>query len=245
MSGRRILRALANGETDPEKLAARGDPHLQCGLAVLIDALTGSMQPIHRTLLRQHLDRIELLDKQIDELNKSCAALLQEHQDAMVRLIEVPGIGAEAGQEILAEIGPAAAAFPSAAQLASWIGVCPGSNQSAGQNHSARSAKGNRFLRRLLCQAAQAAVRTKGSHFQSLFKRLIVRLGYTKAIWAIAHRMCRILWKILHERDRFVEHGEAINPKAVQRCVNHHLKALRKLGYQIPNLARPAVLPAT
>ncbi len=243
VSGRRILRALAKGESDPEKLAALGDQHLKCGQTVLVDALKGSMNEILRTLLGQHLDRIELLDKQIEELNKSCAALLQTHQDTVIRLIEVPGIGAEAAQEIIAEIGPAAMAFPSAAQLASWIGVCPGSKQSAGQNQSGSSAKGNRFLRRVLCQAAQAAVKTKGSHIESLFKRLIVRLGYTKSIWAIAHRLCRIIWKILHEQARFIEHGEAINPKAVQRCINHHLKALRRLGYQIPAAPLAAMVP--
>ena len=234
VSGWRILRAMAKGETDPEKLAELGDEHLKCGRAVLADALTGTMNDIHRMLLGQHLDRIALLDRQIEELNKACAAHMQAHQEAVVRLIAVPGIGAEAAQEILAEIGPTAAAFPSAAQLASWIGVCPGSNQSADQNHSGHSAKGNRFLRRLLCQAAQAAVRTKASHLQSVFKRLIVRLGYTKAIWAIAHRLCRIIWNILHQGQRFIEQGEAINPKAVQRCINHHLKALRRLGYSVP-----------
>ena len=156
----------------------------------------------------------------------------------------MPGIGAEAAQGILAEIGPTAAAFPSAAQLASWIGVCPGSKQSAGQNPSSRSAKGNRFLRRLFCQAAQAAARTKGSRLQFLFRRLIVRLGYVKAIWAIAHRLCRIVWNILHQGARFIEHGEAINPKAVQRCINHHLKALRRLGYPVPAAVAPEVTPS-
>jgi transposase len=234
VSGRRILRALGGGETNPETLAGLGDQHLKCGLGLLVDALTGSMGDIHCRLLTQHLDRIDLIDRQIDELNKLSAAQMQKHQDAVLRLIEVPGIGAEAAQEILAEIGPQAAAFPSSPQLASWIGVCPGSNQSAGQNHSGRSAKGNRFLRRLLCQAAQAAVRTKGSHLQSVFQRLIVRLGYVKAVWAIAHRLCKIVWNILHQGARFVELGEAINPKAVRRAINHHLKALRRLGYHIP-----------
>lgn len=233
-SGWRILQALANGETDPEKAAALGDERLKCGRKVLIDALTGAMTDIHRLLLKQHLERIALLDRQIEELNRLCAAHMQAHHDAVVRLIAVPGIGVQAAQEIVAEIGPTAAAFPSAAQLASWIGVCPGSNQSADQNQSGHSAKGNRFMRRLLCQAAQAAVRTKGSHVQSVFKRLIVRLGYNKAIWAIAHRLCRIIWKILHQGDRFIEHSDAINPKAVRRCIHHHLRALRRLGYNIP-----------
>lgn len=233
-SGRRILRALARGEADAEQLAALGDENLKCGKAVLVDALTGSLSALHRILLGQHLDRIELLDRQIEELNRLCAAHMQAHQDAVVRLIAVPGIGAEAAQEIIAEIGPTASAFPSAAQLASWIGVCPGSHESAAQNRSGHSAKGNRFMRRLLCQAAQAAVRTKGSYLQSVFKRLIVRLGFTKSIWAIAHRICRMIWKILHQGEQFIEHGEAISPKAVRRCITHHLKALRRLGYQIP-----------
>jgi transposase len=234
VSGRRILHAIAQGESSPEALAARGDKHLKCSLAVLEDALTGSMGDIHRQLLAQHLDRIELIDRQIDALNKLAASRMQKYQDAVSRLIEIPGIGAEAAQEILAEIGSEAAAFPSAEQLASWIGVCPGSNESAGENHSGRSAKGNRFLRRLLCQVAQAAARTNGSHLQVVFKRLVIRLGYVKAVWAIAHRICKIVWKVLRKGDRFIESSETRNPKAVQRAINHHLKALRRLGYSIP-----------
>ena len=233
-SGRRILRAMAKGGTSPEALAALGDKSLKCGLPALVDALTGSMGDLPCQLLAQHLDRIELIDRQIEELNQLVASEMSRHQEAITHLIEIPGIGAEAAQEILAEIGPGAAAFPSAAQLASWIGVCPGSNESAGENHSGRSAKGNRFLRRLLCQAAQAAARTNGSHLQSVFKRLIVRLGYVKAVWAIAHRICKIVWNVLHKGARFVEFSEARSPKAIRRAINHHLKALRRLGYSIP-----------
>jgi len=119
VSGRRILRAMAQGETSPEALAALGDRHLKCGLPALLDALTGSMGDIHCRLLTQHLDRIDLIDRQIEELNKLAATQMQKYQDAVTRLIEIPGIGAEAAQEIIAEIGPEAAAFPSAEQLAS------------------------------------------------------------------------------------------------------------------------------
>jgi transposase len=234
-SGKRILRAMAKGESCAEVLAALGDKSLKCGVPTLVDALTGSMREIHCRLLAQHLDRIELIDGQIQEVNKLAAAQMQQYQDAVTRLIEIPGIGAEAAQEILAEIGPAAAAFPSAQQLASWIGVCPGSQESAGENHSGRSAKGNRFLRRLLCQAAQAAVRTNGSHLQSVFKRLVVRLGYVKAVWAIAHRICKIIWNVLRKGERFTEFSEARNPRAIERAIKHHLRALRRLGYSIPS----------
>jgi len=233
-SGRRILYAMSQGETNPETLAGLGDSRLKCEREALVDALTGAMGELHRGLLAQHLERVEMVDRHIAELNQLAAARMRIWQDAITRLIEIPGVGVEAAQEILAEIGPEAAAFPSAAQLASWIGVCPGSNESAGENHSGRCAKGNRFMRRLLCQAAQAAVRTNGSHLQALFKRLVVRLGYVKAVWAIAHRLCKIIWNILRKGARFIEFSEARNPKAVQRAINHHLKALRRLGYQIP-----------
>lgn len=242
-SGRRILRALAREETSPQALAALGDGRLKCGVAALTDALTGAMEEIHRKLLGQQLDRIDLIDTQIEELNQTAAAHMLPFQDAVTRLVEIPGIGPEAAQEIIAEIGPQAAAFPSAPQLASWIGVCPGSSESAGENHSGRSAKGNRFMRRLLCQAAQAAARTKDSHLQSVFKRLVVRLGYVKAVWAVAHRIAIIVWKVLHNGERFVERGEARNPKAVQRAITHHLRALRRLGYPVPSVPQTCAAP--
>ena len=239
-SGRRILRAMAQGEEDPDALAALASERLKCNEETLKDSLQGSMTIVHQTLLAQHLDRIELIDRQIEQLNRLCAEHMQAHQGAIVRLVQVPGIGPETAQEIIAEIGPAASAFPSGPQLASWIGACPGSHESAGQNKSGHCAKGNRFVRRVLCQAAQAAVKTNGSHIQSIFKRLIVRMGYTKAIWAIAHRLCRIIWKILHEGVQFIEHSAAVNPKAIRRSINKHLRALRRLGYIIPESVVPS-----
>lgn len=234
VSGQRILHALAQGHTDPDALAALADRRLRCGREVLIDALQGHFRPVHQWLLGQLLERWTTIRQQIDQLNQHAAQSMQRYSAAVQRLIEVPGIGAEAAQEILAEIGPLAAAFPSSANLASWIGVCPGLQESAAQNHSGRCAKGNRYIRRVLCQVAQAAVRTKGSHLQIVFKKLIVRLGYNKAVWAVAHKITIIIWNILHNDARYIEHGEAINPKAVQLAIHHHLKALRRLGYPIP-----------
>jgi hypothetical protein len=94
--------------------------------------------------------------------------------------------------------------------------------------------KGIAFLRRLLCQAAQAAAGTNVSHLQSVFKRLVVRLGYVKAIWALAHRISRIIWNVLRRGARFVEFSEARNPEAIQQAINHYLRALRGLGYPVP-----------
>ena len=113
------------------------------------------------------------------------------------------------------------------------VGTCPGKDESAEENHSSRSAKGNKYLRRVLNQAAHAAVRKKGSHFQAVFRRLLPRLGYKSAIWAIAHRLCRVIWKILHEGVQYIEQGSEPDPKARKHRARSLARALRKLGYNV------------
>jgi hypothetical protein len=146
---------------------------------------------------------------------------------------EIPGFGADSAQQLIAEIGVDASAFPSAGAFASWFGACPGSNESAEKNNSSRSPKGNRFVRRLLNQAAQEAVKKKGSHFQSLFRRLLARLQYNGAIWTVAHRLGRLVWKILHDGVRYIEQGQETNPKAKKRRASKMVQALGKLGYTV------------
>jgi len=144
VSGRRILEALSQGETDAVKLAELGDDRLRCTQEQLADALRGSPEPSHRALLKLHLERLKLLDQQIDQLSQRSATALKQHQDAVVRLAEVPGFGIESAQQRIAEVGVDAEAFPSAGELASWCGACPGSAVSAEENYSSRCPKGNR-----------------------------------------------------------------------------------------------------
>jgi transposase len=233
VSGRRILRALAEGETDARRLAELADRRLQVSQADLMDALSATPHAVHCQVLSLYLARLELLESQIAVLDSSLAQALEAHQEAVLRLAEVPGLGIDSAQQILAEIGPQAAAFPSPEQFASWVGLCPGRQESAGASHNNRSPKGNRALRRLLNQAAHAAVKKKGSYFQLLLRRWLPHLGYKKAIWAIAHRLCRLIWKILHERVRYIEHGMATTPKAAKRRRYYLVTQLQKLGYQV------------
>src|ERR1700746_3159850 len=216
-SGLRILQALANGEADPKRLAELGDERLQCTEEQLVDALTGRVQPMHRGMLALQLQRLQLIDQQMAQLNHMIAQAMKSHQDAVIRLAEVPGLGVDSAQQIIAEVGAQASTFSSAAELTSWVGTCPGKDESAEQNHSSRSAKGNKYMRRVLNQAAHAAVCTKGSYFQTLFRRLLPRLGYKSAIWAVAHRLCRLVWKILHEGVRFIEQGAEVGPQAKKK----------------------------
>jgi transposase len=232
-SGLRILRALAEGETDPKRLAQLGDERLQCTEEQLVDALTGRAQPMHRAMLGLQLERLQLIDTQIAKLNGMIAQAMKPHQEAVMRLAEVPGLGVDSAQQIIAEVGVRASTFPSAAELTSWVGTCPGKDESAEQNHSSRSAKGNKYLRRLLNQAAHAAVKKNGSYFQAVFRRLLPRLGYQSAIWAIAHRVCRVVWKILHEGVRFIEQGCEPDPRTKKKRAQVLARALRKLGYEV------------
>ena len=232
-SGRRILEALAGGETDPVKLAEWGDDRLKCTREELIDALRGRPEPMHVEILKLYLERLKLLDRQIESLDRMAAQALKKHEEAVIRLAQVPGLGADSAQQIIAEVGVDVKAFPSATQFASWAGAIPGSEESAEKNHSSRSPKGNKFLRRILTQAAQAAVKKKNCHFQNVFRRLMPRLGYKGALWAIAHRLCRLVWKILHDQVRYIEQGGETTPQAKKRRAQRLARALRNLGYNV------------
>jgi transposase len=230
-SGLRILTALAKGQSDPALLVSMADERIQCPAGELADALTGVVSPIHQKLLRQHLDHLKLVDEQREELLQLAATAMREHQAAVTRLSHIPGIRVLSAQQIVAEAGPRASAFPTPAQFSSWIGVCPGRNESAGENHSSHCAKGNMYLRRVLSQAAQAAVKTKDSYFQARFNRLLPRLGYVKAIWAIARNLSVVIWKILHEGIQYVERGQLTTPQAAKRRLQRLKRELRLLGY--------------
>jgi transposase len=239
-SGLRILRALAAGETEPRQLVALGDDRLKCTEEQLVDALTGSSQPMHREMLALQLERLQLIDTQIAKLNNLIAQAMKPHQEAVMRLAEVPGLGVDSAQQIIAEVGVEASTFSSAAELTSWVGTCPGKDESAEENRNSHSAKGNKYLRRVLNQAAHAAVKKKGSHFQAVFRRLLPRLGYQATIWAIAHRLCRVVWKILHERVQFIEQGSEPNPRLRNKRARMLARELRRLGYDIAITSRNA-----
>src|SRR6202023_50389 len=112
------------------------------------------------------LEELQLIEEQIGQLDQEMANLLSHHQDAVKRLAEVPGLGVDSAQQIIAEVGATVATFPSAKHLSSWVGACPGDDESAGVNYSHRCPKGNRNMRRILNQSANAAARSKGSIFE-------------------------------------------------------------------------------
>ena len=142
-------------------------------------------------------------------------------------------MGVDSAQQIIAEIGAQAATFPSAKQLSSWVGACPGDDESAGVSKSHRSPKGNRQMRRILNQTANAAAKSKGTIFEIVYRRLVSRLGHNQTIGAIAHRLCRLIWVILHEGVRYEERGPSVSAKSRQRRTHKMIRELRKLGYRV------------
>ena len=237
VSGWAILERIAAGESDVDKLVDQARGVLKRKKSKLREALQGKLDPIYRLLLQQHLAQAQLLCQQVEELNQALAEALKEHVAVLCRLTKVPGINLYAAQELLAEIGPRAVAFPSPEQFASWVGVCPGSQETAGVNYSRRSAKGNRYLRRLLCQNAWGAIHTKNTFFAGLFARLKPKIKGKGAAWAVAHRIAKLVWLILHEGVEYVEKGTApLNPRTLVRKFRRLLREFDRHGIDAKSL---------
>jgi transposase len=231
----RMLKALADGETNPLALAVLADRKLRATTEQLCDALgpCAELNPVYRRLLKMMLEELQLIDEQVGRLDQEMATLLSQNQDAVRRLAEVPGLGVDSAQQIIAEVGARAATFPSAKQLSSWVGACPGDEESAGVSHDHRSPKGNRNMRRILNQSANAAVKVKGSIFEIVYRRTVPRLGHQQTIGVVAHRQCRLVWKILHEGVRYEERGLTVSTESKQRRTARMIRALRNLGYRV------------
>jgi transposase len=241
-SARRMLRALADGGSDPAALAALADHRLRATAAQLHDALGActEINPVYRRLVKLTLDDFEFVEQQISQLDHEIASLLQGNQDAVERLAAVPGLGVDSAQQIIAEVGATAATFASAKKLSSWVGACPGKEESAGVNRSRHSPKGNRQMRRILNQAANAAIKRKGSIFEIVYRRLVPRLGHNQTIGVVANRLCHLIWIILHKCVPYEERGPAVSKQSQQRRTATMIRKLRMLGYRVEPVADPA-----
>jgi len=241
-SARRMLRALADGGSDPVALAALADHRLRATPAQLHDALGActEINPVYRRLVKLTLDDFEFVEQQISQLDHEIASLLQGNQDAVKRLAAVPGLGVDSAQQIIAEVGATAATFASAKKLSSWVGASPGNEESAGVNRSRHSPKVNRQMRRILNQAANAAIKRKGSIFEIVYRRLVPRLGHNQTIGVVANRLCHLIWIILHKCVPYEERGPAVSKQSQQRRTATMIRKLRMLGYRVEPIPDPA-----
>jgi transposase len=186
MSGQAMLRTLVAGEADPDKLAELALGQLRDKLPALRQALAGRVTAHHRFLLGLHLDQLAQLEGLIARLEGRITEVLGPFEPQLRRLMSVPGVSRTVAEVVLAEVGPDIRAFPSAGHLASWTGVCPGHDESAGKPRSGRARKGDRWLRAALMQAAW---RSKGTYPQARLWRLAARRAKKRALVAVAHSL--------------------------------------------------------
>jgi transposase len=233
VSGRQILDELVAGGTDAAALAALAQGRLRDKTAQLERALAGRFGAHHRFLVAQQLAHIDELDTRIAAVSAEIEARLRPFAPALERLDTIPGISQRAAEILLAELGADLAAFPSAAQLASWAGVCPGNHQSAGKRLRGKTRKGNPWLRALLVQAAHAVGRTQ-TYLGARYRRLAARKGGKRAAIAVAHTLLRIVYALLTHQTTYADLGvhyfdhrdrQAVERRAVRR--------LEGLGYSV------------
>jgi len=232
-SGQAMIEALVVGETDPELLASLAKGRLKKS-EQLASALRGLIGPHQRMILGAQLEHIRFLDKQIERLNREVEERMRPFDQAVEAIDEIPGIGRRIAEEVLAETGTNMDQFPSAGHLASWAGLCPGNNESAGKRKSGRTRHGNPHLRQALVEAAQAAAHTKDTYLSAQYHRIAARRGAKRAAVAVAHSMIVIIYHMLREgtayQDLGSNHFDELNRNAT---VRRAVKRLEALGYKV------------
>jgi transposase len=244
-SGRAILEALITGERDPRRLADMARGKARRKIPELIQALDGDFTEHHAFMVRHYLDQIDHLGALVNALGQRIAQALAEHQQDLDHLDTIPGVSQLAAEVILAETGGDMRHFASAQHLASWIGVCPGQNESAGINKSGRSRPGNTNLKRLLGTVAMAAIRDKSSYLSVFYRRIAARRGGKRALVAVMHKLTIAIWHVLHDqlpyRDLGADYFTRRNP---DRALRRMTKEANSLGFTIRFDPLPATRPA-
>ena len=233
-SGRAILAALVEGETDPQKLADLAQGNARKKRSELVEALRGRVRPHHRELLRIHLNLVDALHQALADVDARVGKTLAPIKDSAHLLTSLPGVSELTAQVMVAEIGVDMGRFATSAHLISWAGLCPRNDESAGKRRSTRVRKGAPWLKTALVTAAWSAVRVKGSYLQAQFLRLKARRGAKKAILAVAASMLTAAYHMLKNGVEYQDLGadhfsRRDRSKAIQRLV----RRLNDLGCEV------------
>jgi transposase len=235
VSGRAMLEALIAGREDPQELAEMARRKLRAKIPALRQALQGRVTDHHRFLLRLLLDELTHLEGLIGRLDQRITEVLPApFAEAVERLATIPGVGEQAAQNILAEIGTDMNQFPTECHLASWTGMCPGNNESAGKRRSSKTTKGNRWLRATLVQVAWAASHSKETYLSTQYKRLAARRGKKRALVALGHSILTIIYYMLKHSTPYNELGpDYLERLDTARLTRTLVRRLERLGHQV------------
>jgi transposase len=235
VSGRAMLEALVGGTHDPAVLADLARGRLRVKLPALREALEGRFGAHHGLLVSEMLARIDQLDEAIDRLSGEVARVTAPYSPLLALLMTIPGVSRRTAEVILAEIGPDMGRFRTAGHLASWAGICPGNNESAGKHGSGRTRKGSKWLRTVLVEAARAAARTKGTYLASQYARIRGRRGPKQGAVAVAHSILVIAWHLLTRHEPYTDLGADyfVQRQSSQAYQHRLVRQLERMGHKV------------
>ncbi len=234
-SGREMIEALIAGERDSEVLAEMAKGRLRSKIPALQDAMAGRFNEHHALLCRAMLARVDQADSTIEVLTGRIEELLDPYEAAVSLLVTIPGVSYRTAQVILAEIGADMSRFPTAGHLASWAGMCPGNNESAGKHRSGRTRHGSKWLRKALIEAGQAAGRTKNTYLAAQYAQIRTRRGPQRAAVAVGHSILVIAWHLLSTGEPYQDlGGDYFDKRRTSAARQRRLvAALEAMGHQV------------
>jgi len=234
VSGRAMLETLVRGNTDPDVLAELARGALRKKLPALRQALNGRFRPHHAFLVGQILAHVDYVEEAIEAVSQQIDVVIAPFTSALECLSTIPGVKKRTAEVILAEIGPDMSAFPSAAHLASWAGLCPGNNESAGKHRSGRTRKGTPWLRTALTEAALGAIRHGRGALATRYRRIMRHRGHKKAVIAVAHAILVVVYHLLTRQTTYHELGDDYyDRRHAERAKRRALDTLERQGYRV------------
>jgi len=237
-SARKLLdKIIANETPDAQEVAQLIHGSMLPKLDQIMPSIEGITTPLQRKLIAQIIDHIDDMTKRIADMDDLIKGYMEQYEEAIAAIDELPGIARRSAEVIIAEIGLDMSRFPSAAHLCSWAGVCPGNNKSAGKRSHGKTTKGNKTLKSILTQCAKAARNSKGSYFSAQYQRIAARRGKNRATVAVAHSMLIAIYHVLKNEVAFNDLGsDYYDNFNREHKIRGYLKRLQALGWS-PELA--------
>lgn len=233
VSGRLMMAALLEGNKSPQEMAQLAKGVLRRKIPQLEIALEGSFTAHHGLLIRINLETVDLMNLHIAEVEKQVAQAVEPVRPLLDLLVTIPGVDETTARTIIAEIGTDMSRFVTPGRLASWAGMCPGNNESAGKRKSGKTTRGNKYLRRVLAQCAWASRKTS-THVGRTFTRLQARIGGKKAAVAVGHKILRIVFHLLDQGTPYDDgRYDRIHPQEEKKRRRRAVAALKRLGYEV------------